>query len=72
MTFGQGRKRNFCVNFSSDRNGNDKQRNFGVGCVVLLKRGSEQNEWLMAIIEEVMSDYNGILSSVKLWIRNPN
>ena len=45
-----------------------KQRNFEAGDVVLLKRDSEQNEWLRAIIEEVMPDYNGIVRSVKLWI----
>ena len=71
MSFGQGGKRNFCVNFSSDRYGNDKQQNFEVGYVVLLKRDSEQNEWPMEIIEEVMSDYNGFFRSVKLRIRKP-
>ena len=45
---------------------NDKQQNFEVGDVVLLKQGSERNEWPMAIIEEVMPDYNGIVRSVKL------
>ena len=51
---------------------NDKQRNFKVGDVVLLKRDSERNEWLMAIIEEVMPDYNGIVRGVKLRIGKSN
>ena len=45
---------------------NDKQRNFKVGDVVLLKRDSERNEWPMAIIEEVMPKYNGIVRGAKL------
>ena len=62
MSFGQGGKRNFCVNFISDRNGD----------VVLLKRDSEQNKWAMTIIEELMPGYNGISRSLKLRIRKSN
>ena len=51
---------------------NDKQQNFEVSDVVLLKRDSEQNEWPMAMIEEVMLDYNGIVRSVKLLIGKSN
>ena len=40
--------------------------------MVVLKRGSERNEWPMAIIEEVMPDYNGIVRSVKLRIGKSN
>ena len=40
--------------------------------MVLLKRDSERNEWPMAITEEVMLDYNGIVRSVKLWIGKSN
>ena len=40
--------------------------------MVLLKRDSERNEWPMAIIEEVMPDYNGIVRSVKLQIGKSN
>ena len=40
--------------------------------MVLLKRDSERNEWLMAIIEEVMPDYNGIVRGVKLRIGKSN
>ena len=47
---------------------NEKQRNFEVGDVVLLKRDNERNEWPMAIIEEDMPDYHGIVRSVKLRI----
>ena len=62
MSFGQGGKRNFCVNFISDRNGD----------VVLLKRDSEQNKWAMTIIEELMPGYNVISRSLKLRIRKSN
>ena len=34
--------------------------------MVLFKLDSEQNEWPMVMIEEVMPDYNGIVRSVKL------
>ena len=51
---------------------NDKQRSFEVDDVVLLKRDSEQNEWLIAITEEVMLDYNGVVRSVKLRIGKSN
>ena len=51
---------------------NEKQWNFEVGDVVVLKRGSERNEWPMAIIEEVMPDYNVIVRSVKPWIGKSN
>ena len=40
--------------------------------MVVLKRGSERNEWPMAIIEEVMPDYNVIVRSVKPWIGKSN
>ena len=36
--------------------------------MVLLKRDNERNEWPVAIIEEDMPDYNGIVRSVKLRI----
>ena len=51
---------------------NDKQRSFEVDDVVLLKRDSERNEWLIAITEEVMLDYNGVVRSVKLRIGKSN
>ena len=37
-----------------------------------MKQESERNEWLMAIIEEVMPDYNSIVRSVKLQIAKSN
>ena len=57
-------KKEFLCQLQFRQKWNDKQRNFEVGDVVLLKRGSERNEWPMAIIEEVMPDYNGIVRSV--------
>ena len=44
----------------------NEKRNFQVGDIVLLKEDSQRNEWPMAIIEEVMSDSNGLVRSVKL------
>ena len=44
----------------------NEKRNFQVGDIVLLKEDSQRNKWPMAIIEEVMSDSNGLVRSVKL------
>ena len=44
----------------------NEKRNFQVGDIVLLKEDSQRNEWPMAIIEEVMSDSNGLVQIVKL------
>ena len=61
-------KKEFLCQLQFRQKWNDKQRNFEVGDVVLLKRDNEQNEWPMAIIEEDMPDFNGIIRSVKLRI----
>ena len=65
-------KKEFLCQHQFRQKWNDKQRNFEVGDVVLLKWDSEQNEWPMEIIEEVMPDYNDIVRSVKPRIRKSN
>ena len=61
-------KKKFLCQLQFRQKWNDKQRNFEVGDVVLLKRDNERNEWPVAIIEEDMLDYNGIVRSIKLRI----
>ena len=65
-------KKEFLCQLQFRQKWNDKQRNFEVGDVILLKRGSERNKWPMAIIEDVIPDYNGIVRSVKLRIGKSN
>ena len=65
-------KKEFLCQLQFRQKWNDKQRNFEVGYVILLKRGSERNKWPMAIIEDVIPDYNGIVRSVKLRIEKLN
>ena len=40
--------------------------------MVLLKQDSEQNEWSIEVIEDVMPDSNGIVKSVKVYTRKSN
>ena len=65
-------KKKFLCHFQFRQKWNDKLQNFQVGGAVLLKRDSERNKWPMAIIDEVMPDYIGVVRSVKLRIWKSN